>query len=82
MSGCSGLHAFQARQLIAKMRPCVSQSELLQGTEDALRLRLAALLHFTGLQDQVPVDLRSRYVLSLQQPEDYHEGDKDCVNAS
>lgn len=47
------------------MRPCVSKEEVLHGSEDVLRIRLAALLHFTGLHEQQPVDLRDRCVSQL-----------------
>lgn len=60
------LTLMQIEQLKSKLRPCVSEEQLLNGSEDVLRLRLAALLHVTGLQGGVPVDLRDRHAAQLR----------------
>jgi hypothetical protein len=45
------------------LKPCVARDELLNGDVATLRQRLAAILHFTGLHEQYPVDLHDKYAL-------------------
>jgi hypothetical protein len=41
----------------------VAREEVLHGDVTTLRQRLAAILHFTGLHEQYPVDLHDKYAL-------------------
>ena len=42
----------------------MSRDEVMQGDGATLRQRLAAILHFTGLHEQYPVDLKDQCVLA------------------
>lgn len=44
------------------LRPCVAHDEVLEGDVATLRKRLAAILHFTGLHEQYPLDLQDKCV--------------------